>query len=241
MNLLRRSNHLQRVPPSTRLDSATMIGACGTGRSLPIGRIKQHLNRNLLIFFLIMGFFSGLFGADKPKKDASFPPVPDWEPEIKLPMDKIIDRFSYYTDGKKDFVLFTHGTCVIISDKLSDEDAEKEAIETLVKIFNYHPDMNPVSMDDGNLLVQYNHPAYNVVLDEITRKYMKTIEANHRRALARDEVLITSLGPNKFDEFGMKALFGRCYFFMDAKKPAITKIIRKTNQPDSAVKPTPSR
>jgi hypothetical protein len=115
----------------------------------------------------------------------------------------------------------------IVSDGLSDDDARKEATATLAKIFNYHPDMNPVKMDDGNILVQYNQPAYNVVLEEIGKKNMKTIEANHQKALARAEVLITPLGNNKFDEFGMKALFGRCYFFMDAKKPIVTKVVRK--------------
>jgi len=177
---------------------------------------------------MIMGIFSGLFGGDKVKKDADFPPVPEWEPDIKLPQDKIIERFTYYTDGKKDFIVFTHGTCVIVADGLSDDAAKKEATETLLKIFNYHPDMNPVKMDDGNILVQYNHPAFNIVLDAITKEHMKTIEANHQKALARAEVLMTPLGSNKFDEFGMKALFGRCYFFMDAKKPVVSSVVRKT-------------
>jgi len=51
-----------------------------------------------------------------------------------------------------------------------------------------------------------------------------------QKALARAEVLITPLGQNKFDEFGMKALFGRCYFFMDAKKPVVMKVVRKTKR-----------
>jgi hypothetical protein len=187
-----------------------------------------------------MGILSGLFGGEKPKKDAEFPPVPEWEPDIKLPQDKIIERFSYYTDGKKDFVIFVHGTCAIVSDGLSDDDARKEATATLVKIFNYHPDMNPVKMDDANILVQYNQPAYNVVLEEIAKKNMKTIEANHQKALTRAEVLITPLGNNKFDEFGMKALFGRCYFFMDAKKPLVMKVVRKTkSEPDGAANAAP--
>lgn len=177
-----------------------------------------------------MGLLSGLFGGDKPNdKDKQFPPVPAWEPEIVIPKDKIIERFRYYTNGSKDFVVLKHGTCVLVSDDLSDDAAKKEALETVSKIFNYHPDMNPKPMDDGNILIFYNHPAYTVVLEEVAKKHMDTIRKNHMKALARDEVLITSEGPNKFDDFGMKALFGRCFFFMDAKKPEVAQIIRKTS------------
>ncbi len=114
-------------------------------------------------------------------------------------------------------------------DGLSESDAKKEALETVSKIFNYHPDMNPKSMDDGNILIFYNHPAYTVVLEEVANKHIDPIRKNHMKALARDEVLMTPGGPNKFDDFGMKALFGRCYFFMDAKKPEVASVIRKTN------------
>ena len=175
--------------------------------------------------FIVMGLFSGLFGNDKGQKAKDFPPVPEWEPKIDPQIDEIIARFVYYTDGKKDFVVLKNGTCVIVTDGLSDDQAGKEALETVGKIFNYHPDMNPLDMDDGNILVQYNHPAYNVVLDKVAQENIDVIKKMHQKALARDEVLITPLGQNKFDEFGMKALFGRCYFFMDAKNPKILKIV----------------
>ena len=171
----------------------------------------------------------------EPAKGQPFPPVPAWEPEIVIPLEKVIDRFRYYTDGGKDFVVLKHGTCVIVSDGLSDEAAGKEALEIVSKIFNYHPDMDPKGMDDGNIMIFYNHPAYSVVLDEITKANIDTIRKNHLKALARDEVMMTPGGANKFDEHGMKALFGRCYFFMDAKKPEVAHIIRK-----GAAKPKPA-
>jgi hypothetical protein len=151
--------------------------------------------RALIIAFCFMGLFSNLFGGDKPAdKPKDFPPVPAWQPEIEIPLEKIIDRFRYYTDNKKQFVVFKHGTCVLVSDGLTDEQARKEALETVSKVFNYHPDMNPKSMDDGNILIFYNHPAYTVVLEEITKVHMETIRTNHLRALARDEVIMTRLG-----------------------------------------------
>ena len=187
----------------------------------------------------LMGLFSKMFGGEKPvDKPKKSPPVPEWQPDIEVPIVKVIDRFRYYTDNKKDFVVLQHGTCVVVSDGLTDQQTRIEALETVSKIFNYHPDMNPKTMDDGNIMIFYNHPAYTVVLEEISQKHLATIRTNHMKALVRDEVLITPAGPNKFDDFGMKALFGRCYFFMDAKQPAVVWIIRKIHDGRSGTSTT---
>jgi hypothetical protein len=110
---------------------------------------------------------------------------------------------------------------------MSNEQAEAFAKEVLHKIFNAHPDMNPMTMKDGNVLVRYNHPAVNLVLSEISEKHWPEINKNHQAALATSEVLMTPLGSNVFDEFGQKALFGRCFMFMDAQDPKIVRIERK--------------
>jgi len=167
----------------------------------------------------------GLF--DIFKKEEKFPPTPKWKPSIIQPIEIIIDRMKYYTNNKNDLVFFKNGTCVIIDNDLSDEDAKQFAKEVLNKIYTYHPDMKPTNMDDGNLIVQYNHPAVNVVLEEYVQKNWKIIDKNHQNALATHEVLITPLGNNVFDDEGKKALFGRCFMFMDAQKPIVTHIIRK--------------
>src|SRR5262245_16276153 len=168
--------------------------------------------------------------ADASKRTESaprHPPVPDWRPPIRQPLDRIVERLAYYTDGKCDFAVFENGTCVILPDGLSEQDAKVAANEVLSKIFNYHPDMNPVPMDDGNILVQYNHPAVNVVLSDFVEAHWLEIDRNHQQALATSEVLITPLGPNVFDDFGKRALFGRCFMFMDAQQPVVVHIVRK--------------
>jgi hypothetical protein len=87
--------------------------------------------------------------------------------------------------------------------------------------------MNPISMKDGNVLVQYNHPAVNLVLNDVAAAHWAEIDSNHQGALATDEVLVTPLGSNVFDDFGKKALFGRCFMFMDAQDPHVNRIARK--------------
>lgn len=176
-----------------------------------------------------------MFGLFKKKKEPRrehpkrFPPVPDWRPTIAQPIDRIIERLRFYTNGQSDLVAFTHGTCVLLPDGLADAEAEAFAKDVLSKIFNYHPDMNPIPMNDGNVLVQYNHPAINLVMDSIAVQHWAQIDSNHQHALATDEVLITPLGSNVFDDFGKKALFGRCFMFMDAQEPRVIQIARKNS------------
>jgi len=170
----------------------------------------------------------GLFKRKEPPKEPTkrFPPVPDWQPAIVQPLDLIVGRLKHYTDGVRDFAVFTHGTAVILPSGLSDEDAVNHATEALHKVFYAHPDMHPMNMKDGNILVRYNHDALNIVLHEVAAANWHEIEQKHQGALATDEVLITPLGHNKFDEFGMKALLGRCFMFMDAQVPKVIRVER---------------
>ncbi|MCP4356316.1 MAG: hypothetical protein GY793_11980 [Proteobacteria bacterium] len=176
-----------------------------------------------LIFFII-----GLLGfsaqASEPTKQ--FPPVPKWQPSFSVTVDEVLERVVYYSNNGKDIVMFKNGTAVIVPDNLTDKEVKAYALKTLSEILNYHPDMNPLNMDDGNILIQYNHPACNVVINEFANKHFELIKKNHLDALATSEVLNTPLGPNKFDEFSMKALYGRTFMFMDAQAPEIVKIYR---------------
>lgn len=172
----------------------------------------------------MFGFFKKKTPSNEPPP--RFPPVPDWRPSIAQPLDRIIERVRHYTDGKRDFAVFTHGTAVLLPDGLTDAQAESHAREALHKVFHAHPDMNPINMKDGNVLVGYNHGALNVVLREVTAAHWQEIVEQHQRAIATHEVLLTPLGPNKFDELGMKGLFGRCFMFMDAQGPQVVRVER---------------
>lgn len=177
-----------------------------------------------------VGGLKGLLGIRSSRVEAKpsrgFPPVPAWRPSFSQPLEQVIARFSYYTDGRRDFVVFRDGTCVLLNDDMADKEAAPFALKTLSDIFNYHPDMNPSPMDDGNILVRYNHPAVNVVLKEIAQAHWQEVESRHLDGLTPSEVLMTPLGPNKFDDFGKQALLGRAYMFMDAEAPEIVQIKR---------------
>ena len=133
---------------------------------------------------------------------------------------------QYYTGGKKDFAVFENGSIALLPNGLSDSEAVSHAKSALHQVFHAHLDMNPMPMDDGNILVGYNHDMASIVLEDHAQMHWKVINANYQRAIATDEVLITPLGPNQFDDLGKKALFGRCFLFMDAQAPKVVQIVR---------------
>lgn len=179
----------------------------------------------------IIGGLLGLAGLGGSKAEAAenitFPPVPKWRPTFRQPLDRLVDRISYYTNGERDFAMFRNGTGVILEPGLTEDEARASALDVLGKIFHAHPDMNPSPMDDGNILVGYNHPAVNVVLSDVAQMHWPEIKSRHLDGLTASEVLITPLGPNKFDDLGKQALLGRAFFFMDAQDPEVVVIQRR--------------
>jgi len=160
------------------------------------------------------------------KKKKEFPAAPEWKPSFNADLDEIISIFRHYTNNKSDFVVFANLTLVLIEDGLDDNRAIRNAIKTLSKIYNYHPYMEPHGMDDGNLLISYSYPAFNIAVEKTAKTHWKEIQENHRRALCSSEVMFTSLSPKDFDDVGKKALWARCYFFMDAQNPEVVRIVR---------------
>jgi hypothetical protein len=155
------------------------------------------------------------------------PPVPAWRPSFVQPIDRVVDRMSYYCDNQRDFVVFEHGTCILLDPDLDDAEAAASALEALSELLESHPDMRPMPMDDGNILVRYGQRSASVILTEAAQAHWPEIENRHLDGLTPSEVLLTPLGPNIFDDFGKQALLGRAYMFLDARSPSIAEIWRR--------------
>jgi|GEM_PF-598149 hypothetical protein len=160
---------------------------------------------------------------DAKKMPDDFPPKPKWKPNLPIDIQRTIETFAYYSDKKKTFAVFENGTCVVIPD--GDADPEKQAKEILNKVYNFHPDFNPQTMDDGNFMVSYSQPAYSIVFKDEFEKNRDYIEKNHLDGLVRAEVLLNAKRePNKFDDIGKIGLFARARMFLDAQNPVVVKI-----------------
>ncbi len=167
---------------------------------------------------------------DEPKDkqpESRIPPVPEWRPNIQQPLERIIDRLACYINQKRDFAVFKNGTCVLLPENgLPEDQAMAQALAALSALFHDHVHFKSSRMDDGNITVHYQHSAINVVLSDIAQANWAEIDRNHLKALAAHESLRTSLGWNVFDDAGKKALFGRCFFFMDVQNPRVVRIVR---------------
>ena len=157
------------------------------------------------------------------QRDADFPPKPKWKPNVPVDIDRTIKAFCYYTDSKRSFAVFTNGTCVLLPD--GTQDPETQACKILAAVYNYHPDFNPRTTDDGNYLVSYSQPAFSVVFSDELAANRAYIEQNYLDGVVRDEVLLNAdKQPNKFDDRGKVGLFGRARMFLDAQAPKVVRV-----------------
>jgi len=175
---------------------------------------------------LVTGSLLAAFGTGK-KLQASSLPVPKWRPRFHPPLKEIISRFQYYRNNAQDFVIFRNGTCVPVENGIPDHDAIVAAKLVLKRIISFHPDFQTLPMDDGNFLVTYNQPAFNVILRKTVQSNWGKIERHHLDGLVKDEVIISPAGQNIFNDMGKIGLLGRSYMFMDAQNPRAARIIRK--------------
>ncbi len=161
-----------------------------------------------------MGLFDKLF--KKKEEPVDFPP----KPNLPIDIDTILERAKYYTGQKLQLAIFSHGTVVLIPERVTDIAAQ--GLTTLDKIYNFHPDFKPMTMDDGNYLVEYSQPAFTIVFKDELEKHWDYIDKNHLDGLCTYETLLNGNGePNKFDRIGKICLFGRAKMFQDAQDPKV--------------------
>jgi hypothetical protein len=169
-----------------------------------------------------MGLLSHLFRV-RPEVKKHFPPIPSWRPDIPIDIERIIESAKYYTDEKLQLGVFKYGTVAFFATQVDDiEDASKACLH---KIYNFHADFKPITMDDGNYLIEYSQPAFTVVYNDELETHWDYIEHNHMGGVCNDEVILNGKGQqNVFDKIGKLCLFGRAKMFMDAQEPEIVKV-----------------
>lgn len=155
-------------------------------------------------------------------KNDNFPPIPNRQPNLSIDIDLIYEKAKYYTGHKLQFAIFQNGTVTYFENKV--DNIEDSAKSSLDKIYNFHPDFNPLTMDDENYLITYSQPAFTIVFKNEVEKNWEYINKNHLDGICRDEVLINAQGQqNVFDRIGKICLYGRAKMFMDAQAPKIIK------------------
>ena len=77
-----------------------------------------------------------------------------------------IDRFSYYYDNNRAFVVIGDNTVVVMDEHGSHEKMLAFAKESMKSLLNCHPDFSSYVMDDGNALVEMPYNIFSVVAGE---------------------------------------------------------------------------
>lgn len=159
----------------------------------------------------------------------AFPPKPKWKPNLPINIELIYEKAKYYTGSKLQFAIFQNGTVAFFANRA---EAIEDSSKTLLnQIYNSHPDFKPITMDDGNYLIEYSQPAFTIVFKDEIENHWNYIEQNHQDGTCRDEVLINAQGQhNVFDSVGKICLFGRAKMFMDAQEPKIVKTFDPSKQ-----------
>lgn len=198
-------------------------------------KTKMNKMTYLIVGLIVVGFLTYFFiNKNKHSKsstpneqtkieDNDFPPKPKWKPNLPIDIELIYYTTKYYTDSKIQFAIFQNGTIVYFPEKV--DNIEDSAKIILDKIYNFHPDVNPKTMDDGNYIVEYSQTAFTIVFKDEIEKNWNYIDQNHQDGVCRAEVLIDGQGrKNVFDKIGKICLFGRAKMFLDAQTPKVVKI-----------------
>ena len=190
------------------------------------------LRRTVIFGLFATGASSAI--SKQPKLSDVWPPLPKWTPTFAMPIATTLPAFKQALNGPRDIVVFNNGTMVIVEQGLEQKRAVETAKTHLKNLIGFHPDMSPGWTNSGDVLIGYNQTgftaAFNLVLASVARKHWAEIEAKHLDGLTPDEVLITPLGSNVFDDLGKMALLGRAYMFLDALDPKVVLIDRAANQ-----------
>src|SRR6185369_12059035 len=88
-------------------------------------------------------------------------PTPAWRPiRVEVP-EWFVDRMAHYTDRRKGFLVYEHGTAVL-DDSLSGADIIR-CNASLLEVVTHHPDFTVMPMRDGNFVVRFRGPVYGLV------------------------------------------------------------------------------
>jgi hypothetical protein len=166
-----------------------------------------------------MKLFDKLF--NKKREPLSFAYIPKWNPDLPVDVDQILERAKFYTAQKLQIAVFSHGTVVIFPGRVTN--IAKHSLEILSKVCDSHPDFHPITMDDGNVLIEYRRPAFTIVFKEELENHWDYIERNHLDGLCDSEVLMSRRTTRRIDRIGKIALFGRAKMFQDALDPKLVK------------------
>ena len=156
-------------------------------------------------------------------------PVPKWKPDMFVDTKRIAQSFAYYTDGQHNFVVFKHGTCLVVDDITTG--IEDEARRTLQQTFNPLLPFTTEELVDDNWYVGFRGHFVGIVFRDEVEANMDCIEENYMDGLLPSELIFENEvngQANVFDLKGKVGLLARARVIMDCLETEVIHVVKKS-------------
>ena len=152
---------------------------------------------------------------------------------------RLIEFCTQNVKSNRAFVLFKHGTCVVIEDKTDTSSIKKEAINTLLEVAVPGARFVCTPIDSNDILVSYTEPVFHLRFNEDMNQHRDDIETDFRRFLTEEE--LADISPNWEPPFHAKVgLRSRARLLKDAADPVVASIIAPKGTEKTSVGETAS-
>lgn len=197
-----------------------------------LDRVSARAGILLLACLPLLAIFLTYFFTELPKKSKpeSF--------ENSGTDHRLIDFCSRNIKSNRAFVLFNHGTCVVIENENDPEIIKAQAIGILMEVATPDARFICTPVEDRNLIVSYTEPVFHLRFDEDMDLHRQEIETDFRRFLTEKE--LADITPSWEPPFHAKVgLRSRARLLKDASDPIVSRIIapksaEKTSTPQTA-------
>jgi len=147
-------------------------------------------------------------------------PKPAWGPIRAAEPDWFVDRLAHYTNQRKGFLVYEHGTSVF-DDSPSGPDV-MICNTSLMDAVTHSPDFSVTPMRDGNFLVGFRGPVYGLVDGEfVAQNQEKLMSDALRLGLLPGEGLLQSNDEAIRAGHHAIGLYARARLYLDAESQVV--------------------
>ncbi len=137
---------------------------------------------------------------------------------------RLIEFCSKNVKSNRAFVLFQHGTCVVVEDLHTTEEIKKQALALLQETASPDARFICTPIEKQNLIVSYTKPVFHLRFHEDMQLFREQIENDYRRFLTEKEKSDVTLEwePPFHAKVGLRS---RARLMKDAVEPIVAHVI----------------
>lgn len=137
---------------------------------------------------------------------------------------RLIEFCTQNVKPNRAFVLFQHGTCVVIENQSDAASIRAKAISTLREVGVPGARFVCTPVDSNDIIVSYTEPVFHLRFAEDMERHRKDIENDFRRFLTEEE--LADISPHWEPPFHAKVgLRSRARLLKDAANPVVSSIV----------------